>query len=459
MNYGYQLKRTVVGACKSSGNLQCAYNYLNSLSSRPPITSASAPITSSPVTYPNTVGLWYQVNGQDNAQSAFCLTSTGATSKTITWTSDVANSTSNSSGVIPPLYSGLPTPLNLILYFFNNVSLSNNLQALNTQASNGISPSQDVSNFIQNNPTSISSKGVSLAMTLGGGNNTVGMWTMSAVYNNIMWITTSGNAQSLFNASINTICLDVEVGGWTDDSGNYIPFSANVTPLPWSSYPIDLINAITGGPSYQWSYNGTNFNGGLIYYLANAGFAVYTTISHSAPYGWYWAPGNTTAPYYGGYTGPVVQALLQCPYINQYNFQLYTESVGTMNEYAYTGGISWSQIATWIQANPNWIALGSNAGQLISASVYIYGGFTYSGSYYNGLFYGAGTNANNPPLMSYNTIGTGCACESNYPFPQTVPSNFTTDTGANTFLSQVFGVSGLAGCVQYCNGNFISQLY
>lgn len=415
--------------------------------------------SSLPATYPNTIGLWYQINAQDDVESSFCLTSTGTASNTITWTSDIADSTSTTSGVIPSVNSGLPTPLNIILYFFNNVSLSSNYTALTTSSSNGISPSQDVTNFIANNPSSVSSP-VSLAMTLGGGNNTDGMWTMEAVYNNIVWITTSGNPQLLFNQSINTICLDVEVGGWTTSSGGYVPFSEGEA-LPYSSYPTDLISAITAGPDYTWTYNDLSFTGGLIYYLANAGFAIYTTISHSAPYGWYWPPGDNTAPYYGSYTGPIVQALVQCPYINQFNFQLYTESVGTMNEYAYTGGITWTQIATWISSNPNWVELvnaGENPGQLISASVYIYGGFTYNQTSYGGLFYGAGTNVGNAPLMSYNTTGSGCACDTTSPFPESIPSDFETDTGANTFLSQVFGVSGLAGCVQYCNGNFITNL-
>ena len=468
-----QLKRAIIGACKSSGDLECAYELLGGrrqIIERPlpqptlpiPQVSLPEPPLSLPVTYPNTVGLWYQVNPQIDVSSIFCTTSTGTPSDTITWTSSVAASNTYTSGVIPPPNEGLPTPLNLVLFFFNNVSLADNLSALNITTNPLIineSPYLDATTSIINYSKYCAST-VTLGITLGGGNNTIGMWTMDAVYNNIIWIQDSNNVNTLLSNGINTICLDVEVGGWTTSSGDYVPFSAGEA-LPWSTYPESLISAITASYGYQWSYGGQNFNGGLIHYLSTAGFAVYTTISHSAPYGWYWSPGASIGPDYGNYSGPIVEALLQCPYINQYNFQLYTQSVGTMNEYAYTNGISWTDVAQYIQGNPNWTALqnaGQNPGQMISASVYIYDGFNYSGTSYPGLFYGAGTNVNNPPLMSYNTTGSGCDCASTDPFPEPTPSDFPLDTGANAFLCDVFGVKGLAGCVQYCNGNFIERL-
>lgn len=278
-------------------------------------------------------------------------------------------------------------------------------------------------------------------MTLGAGNDSTGYWNQSSIasiIDNINNGTLSPSNTYYYDSvsglsyGFNALCFDIEVS----DSG--------------------LETEFTGGAN-SWSYNGTSYSG-LFYAAANAGFGVFTTISHSAPYGF-------------SDTSSIMESIVKCPYVNQFNLQLYTQPVGTINEYPYTNGITFETVASWIQQNINWNN-GNNS--LLSVSTYIYNGFTYNGTYYNGLFFGAGTNASGStnsfePLMSYNDSPIISNCSNvdttspgyGYPAPYPVPPNEfdnNTDQGAANFFNKVFGTTVTSG-IQLTNGNFIANLY
>ena len=417
--------------------------------------------------YSNIVGIWYQTTGTTNSQNAWALNSgvesngtvvvptpdgPAEQSVTVKWSSIPGTSSSSGTCPIPP-YSKGQYPFNCVFYFpsTNNVNDAINDVISNTyyNPSKPYNCIQDAVNYFNTNSKYYNNSSYGnipnselIVLTLGAGNtSSTGYWTESVISNiidNINNGTLSVSNTYYYDSTtglsygFNGLCFDIETGA----SGLEIPFS---------------------GGANSWTYNGVTYDG-LFYAAANAGFGVFTTISHSAPYGF-------------ADTSNIMQSILQCPYVNQYILQLYTQPVGTINEYASTNGISFEQDAAWIQQNVNWNG-GNNS--LLSASVYIFNGFTYQGTYYNGLFYGSGTNAtgtsnNFEPLMSYNDSATTSNCSNvdttspglGYPYPYPPPSNefpTNTDLGAANFLNNTFGTTINSG-VQWTNGNFISQIY
>jgi hypothetical protein len=426
-------------------------------------------VTSTQSVYANIVGVWYQTfNGTGTNTNAFCLNSgvksdgtvvaptqdgPATTSNTITWTS-----TPGSSGATSPIpaYQEGQYPFNTVMFFpsTNDVNAAINDVIANTMKSSTTPYNcfQDAVNYFNTNKGYYANtlygdipNSQLIILTLGAGNTgTTGYWTKSVIAaiideikngtlssSNMYYTDPNGGAQYGFGG----ICYDLETG----DSG--------------------LEDAFTSGAN-GWSYNGTPYDG-LFYATTNAGFGVFVTISHSAPYGF-------------DDTDTIMEAVVTCPYVNQYILQLYTEPIGTTNEYASTNGISFEQVYDWMQAsNTNW---NGGVNNLIAASVYIYNGFNYSGTYYNGLFFGAGTNAtgsnsNFQPTMTYNPDPNVCACSNvdkaspgeGYPFPYSngqPPSNEfpdNTDYGAANFFNNVFGITMTSG-FQWLNGNTISQL-
>jgi hypothetical protein len=425
-------------------------------------------VTSTQSIYANIVGIWYQTfNGTNSSTNAFCLnsgvkadgtvvapTSDGpaATSSSITWTSTPGDSATSGTAPIPAYQVG-QNPFNAVMFFPSTNDVSD---AINSVTSNTMKSSttpyncfQDAVNYFNTNEAYYNDASYGnipnsqlIILTLGAGNTgTTGYWTESVIANIVSNITSGTlspsntyytDTTSGISYGFGGLCFDIETG----DSG--------------------LEAAFTSGAN-GWTYNGTTYDG-LFYAAANASFGVFVTISHSAPYGF----DDTSA---------IMQAIVQCPYVNQYILQLYTEPIGTVNEYASTNGISFEQLADWMQtSNTNWNGGDNN---LIAASIYIYNGFTYSSTYYNGLFYGAGTNAtgstsNFEPTMTYNPDNNTCACSNvdtsspgyGYPYPYPPPTNefpSNTDYGAANFFNNVFSISVTSG-FQWLNGNTISQL-
>jgi hypothetical protein len=426
-------------------------------------TDTSTTVTNS--IYSNIVGIWYGTIAKTNSTNAWALNSgvksdgtvvtptpngPAAQSITTTWSSIPGTSASSGTCPIPPYNVG-QSPFNAVFFFpsTNDVTDAINSVTKNTSSGGSYNCFQDAINYFNTNSTYYNNPSYGnvpnsqlLVLTLGAGNTTpTGYWTQSVIANII---------DNINNGTLNTsntyyydsttglsygfggLCFDIETG----DSG--------------------LETAFTGGPN-SWTYNGVSYPG-LFYAASNAGYGVFTTISHSAPYGF-------------SDTGAIMEAIFKCPYINQYILQFYTQSVGTINEYASTNGISFEQDALWIQQNPNWNSGNNN---LLSASIYIYNGFTYQKTFYNGLFFGPGTNAtgttnNFEPLMSYNDSETTSNCSNvdttspgfGYPFPYPPPANefpTNTDLGVANFLNNVFSTTVTSG-VQWSNGNFINNIY
>jgi len=403
------------------------------------------------------IGLWYQTTANINTKNTFCLnsgtiydpnTDTVTTtdfiqSKEITWSSQ--------PGTICPIapYQEGQSPLNTI-YFFpstNNVdeAIKNVTDNKSTEGKtyNCIKDAVDYFNinskYYNNADYGDVPDSKIIVLTLGAGNSgPTGYWTKSVIAEIINKLkngilspsnTYYYDEKSGFSYGFNGICYDIETG----EGG--------------------LIDALTGGEN-SWSYNGITYDG-LFYATEKAGFLNFITISHTAPYGF---PTDETFS--------ITEAIYKSPHVNQYIIQLYSQSVGTMNEYAITNGVTFDNIAVWIQQNPNWNA---NKNILISPTVYITKGFTYDKKYYNSLIYSGGTNTNYEPLMSYNDSENKCNCSNTdtvnpgfgFPYPYPPPSNQfnnRTDEGAQSFINKTFQTNMNSYC-QWSNGNFIEKLY
>lgn len=449
-------------------------------------TYSTSSSTNTPTTYTGINGFWYQTYQTKNQTSEWCLNSgiqinsngtpiqinsngNGTSSVPITWSSIPGN---NNYYPIPTYYSG-NIPFNCFVMTYNDTT--NPSYYTNVDASNSYNGTQipancwsDVTNYYYNSYKKNTTVNYFLVgMQLGSGNTGGGAWSQSSIANiidsvnsgklspsNIVYTDSKGNGWAY-----NSIIVDIEVQSSSDTSNLIIPF--------------------TGG-SNSWTYNDTSYDG-LLYSLNNAGFAVFVTISHSAPYGF---TTQSVVPNDSSYCLNIVTALYSCVYVNQFIPQLYTQAVGTSNEYAITNGITFEQVVQAYILNPNYLSLvnaGLSGGELLSVSLYMTFGFTYQGVYYNSNYYGAGTNAssgttnNYQPNMSYNDSSTNCNCGNGditspgygYPYPYPPPTNeFPTgiDTGAYDFLTNTWSSQGaimptLAGNFMYNPNNLVSQLY
>jgi hypothetical protein len=185
----------------------------------------------------------------------------------------------------------------------------------------------------------------------------------------------------------------------------------------------------------------------------DAGFLVMVIFNHTCSYGISDA-GTTLLP-----------GLFKCPYVNFISPEIYTENIGTMNEYVANTQIPWmgvnslgnpnASFESFVRINPNY-----KNGQILLPSILLYNSMPYSNC--GGLYYSGGTNTGNPPnWTSYDGSGSGCTCDN----PQVAssgnqitnyPPGFTTnpDPGANTFLCNVFGCPSIGGAVQWVNGSY-----
>lgn len=190
---------------------------------------------------------------------------------------------------------------------------------------------------------------------------------------------------------------------------------------------------------------------------SNAGFQIMVIINHSCSYG---ISDATT----------LLAGLFQSEYVNFISPEMYTENIGTMNEYVANTQIPWmglnfygdnnESFQYYVNNNPNF-----NSGEIMAPGVLLYNEMPNSDE--PGLMFGAGTNTSDPPnWTSFDGAGSGCS----YDNPQVdtsgntidnYPANFTTtaDPGANSFFLQLFSTAvnpatNLGGAFQWVNGDY-----
>lgn len=175
----------------------------------------------------------------------------------------------------------------------------------------------------------------------------------------------------------------------------------------------------------------------LLQTAKNNGLTTIVTVSHAVPYG------------FSDYRS-LMTNILQCIYLDHISPQLYTQDIGTMNEYISCGSdkdFYWNEFADLLKSNPNYV---DRLGTMILPSIFLYNEMTYSKC--GGLFYSGGTNTGNPPNFGYNSSGTTCNCEGKQ---NIYPVEFTVDNGANEFFTLLFDVGYIGGAIQWVNGNYM----
>jgi len=213
-------------------------------------------------------------------------------------------------------------------------------------------------------------------------------------------------------------------GRWSADAINKIIESINNGDF--SKYSIIVFDIEIGDAGLATLFNT------LFETTKSKGLSVIVTVSHSSPYGF-------------ADSADLMKSILQCPNVDYFSPQLYTQDIGTMNEYI-SGPLSWADFAIALKSNPNY---GNRQGNLILPSIFLYNEMVYSKC--GGLFYSGGTNTGNPPNFGYNSSGTSCNCDSKQDI---YPPEFTEDTGANDFFTLLFGLPYIAGAIQWVNGNY-----
>jgi hypothetical protein len=172
----------------------------------------------------------------------------------------------------------------------------------------------------------------------------------------------------------------------------------------------------------------------LLQTAKNNGLTTIVTISHAVPYG------------FTDYRD-LMTNILQCIYLDHISPQLYTQDIGTMNEYISCGSdkdFYWDEFVELVKSNPNY------SSNMILPSIFLYNEMIYSKC--GGLFYSGGTNSGNPPNFGYNSSSSSCNCEGKQSI---YPSEFKIDNGANTFFTLLFGVESIGGAIQWVNGNYM----
>jgi len=179
------------------------------------------------------------------------------------------------------------------------------------------------------------------------------------------------------------------------------------------------------------------------------GFKIMFCINHSCPY---------------GFTDAVslMELILPSTYIDYVVPQLYTENIGTMNEYVSNDQLVWidtsdtttTTFVKLLKSNPSY------SSQMLIPGLLLYNQMPNSGT--GGLFYSGGTNTGNyPNCFCFDGSGSGCACQGTGtptpdPAAKNYPDGFTTslDPGANSFICSLFGASSIGGAIQWVNGNY-----
>ena len=221
------------------------------------------------------------------------------------------------------------------------------------------------------------------------------------------------------------ICLG---GGNTNGSWTLELINKNIDAINnnfFSKYQILVLDIESGDSNL-----GTAFCD-LLQTAKNNNLTTIVTVSHAVPYG------------FTDYR-TLMTNILQCKYLDYISPQLYTQDIGTMNEYISCGSdkdFYWSEFTELVKSNPNY---SERLGTMILPSIFLYNQMIYSKC--------GGTNTGNPPNFGYNSSGSSCNCNSKQDI---YPPNFELDNGANTFFTLLFDVSSIGGAIQWVNGNYM----
>jgi hypothetical protein len=360
----------------------------------------------------------------------FAYTVSAAQTSTDTTTSNIVpyyaayNYTSN---VTPP---GLDVSYNAIFMFSGNSNVQSALDS-NVNYTTGTNNYNTAVTYLLNNniPEYL------LSLTIGGGYNLTGSWntgSAGAMYSLYQTVTKAGVtfnytetgtgiAQSglgtgtlfpivtLGDGGYNSICLDIET---------------------WGAGLGDTTNGSTGQDFLNvCQYIKTNITSTF----ASTGCVIIVTVAHSCSN-------------YNG-TGLEMMTTILSDTTACYDYmspQLYTQNIGTTNEYTQNSNLTWSQFYSYLSVNTNYQTYGS--GFLLPALNFL-GLLNDGGSNNNNspnlYWYEDSTSSTNPPVFS-PAVSDGSA------EPIT---NYTVDTGAENFLNAVFNQTApLGGSIQWVNG-------
>lgn len=321
--------------------------------------------------------------------------------------------------------NNLPPNLNTIILF---TGYSNAKDALNnlTNYTTGINMYTNAKNYFQSNGIT----NYLLSLCFGGGVNSTGGWDTGAggaIYSIYEACTKkgvqfsyqetgTGNAMSgtgtgILDYSYNSLTFDIETWGYLGTSGS--------TGTDF----INLFNYIKNNPNsnfYSWE------------------MIIIVTVAHSCSN-------------YNG-TGQQVVSDLLMDSTGSYDFispQLYTQNVGTTNEYCANYNILWANTGSndnfvyYLSKNKNFIKYGLG---MILPSVYnnnlLNTGGTNNSSPPNLYFYQSSSNDVNPP------VGTASGWKQ---------IEYQTDSGAESFFNNIFDYESieLGGSVQWINGDLL----
>jgi hypothetical protein len=268
-----------------------------------------------------------------------------------------------------------------------------------------------------------------------GGGYTTGAWAQGSsggIYSIYEAVTASGVTFSYTEYSATsetTVDTQNGVGNGTliygngsngDQSFNCIVFDIE-QPIGTSSSGIDFINL------FDYIKNNPNSN------FYNSGVTIIVSISHSCSEG---IGSNVCSQIYQGYNGT--------SYIGVYDYispQLYTQNLGTTNEYCANYQILWSDFVSDIQMNPIFMTYGTS---MILPSIN-----------FNTLLTTGGSNAGlSPNLYYYQSVGNSVPLTTADGRPSgTQIINYSTDNGAEGFFNTIFSTSGsIGGSIQWVNG-------
>jgi hypothetical protein len=273
-----------------------------------------------------------------------------------------------------------------------------------------------------------------IAISFGGGSST-GAWAQGSsggIYSIYEAVTADGSGFTYteYSATSET-SVDTQTGVGTgaliygNGSDNKQSFNCIVfdieDPSGTSSSGIDFINL------FDYIKNNPNSN------FYNSGVTIIVTISHSCSN----AMGSAVcSQIYQGYNGQT--------YIGVYDYispQLYTQNLGTTNEYCANYQILWSDFVSDMKVNPMFTTYGIS---MLLPSIN-----------FNTLLTTGGSNVDTSPNLYYYqsksntdplTVSDGLASGD-------IAINYPTDNGAQGFFNVIFSTSGsIGGSIQWVNG-------
>ena len=263
-----------------------------------------------------------------------------------------------------------------------------------------------------------------LGITFGGGSQSTGSWdtgSSGAIYSIYEAVTQSGQTYTYtesetgnsytvtgtgtLNNSFSSILFDIETytSGSTASSGTDF---------------LNLFNYIKTGYTSTFNDNGTLYECIII-----------VSTAHSCAY-------------LNGTGNSILQPIMedQNGYYDYFQPQMYTQNVGTTNEYTSNYQITWPTWVSYLQNNYNYNQ--------------VYGqGFILPALNFNTLQYSGDSNDNSSPnLYWYQTSDTGTTPPV-YDYSGSTELSYSVDNGCEEFFNSLTGISAtLGGSIQWVNG-------